>query len=374
MSGIGPADNAEHADDAGPGGGARGRASARPIGISPDINRDPGEDWFRGNLWPPQDREALKTWTRAASPPALPPRRLVAAAFRRRGADGVRRTGQRRLDRHRPPAAARRGGGDRGGDRRAARDRRVPRRRPGRGAGAARERRRRFPRPADLQGRFASLDDAALPCRAVRRAVPRAPPQEAPHARPAEHGLPRADAAHRPARPSRLSERPRDRGPSDGARSGRGDARPRLGGGAGRGEEPRLGAGSGAGRGQHHDAPHLGAGRGAADGTLPALAHRRTDRPQPGDARRPLPLRQRGGAVPRRAGAAAPARLPADRRAWHRRARPRLIPPRAPAGRGAARCPARRIPPRVARAAPPPPSGRSPPRPVPGTCPRGPGR
>ena len=73
MSGIGPADNAEHADDAGPGGGGRGRASARPIGISPDINRDPGEDWFRGNRWPPQDREALKIWTRAAAPPSFRP-------------------------------------------------------------------------------------------------------------------------------------------------------------------------------------------------------------------------------------------------------------------------------------------------------------
>src|SRR3954454_20027767 len=34
-----------------------GRVIVRPIGISPSIRMAPGEDWFRGNQWPPENAE-----------------------------------------------------------------------------------------------------------------------------------------------------------------------------------------------------------------------------------------------------------------------------------------------------------------------------
>src|SRR5882724_4486568 len=34
-----------------------GTATIRPIGISPSIASAPGEDWFRGNQWPPENTE-----------------------------------------------------------------------------------------------------------------------------------------------------------------------------------------------------------------------------------------------------------------------------------------------------------------------------
>jgi hypothetical protein len=62
--GIGLTDGGENATDTigAPGGGNGGTISLgspviRPIGISPSINTAPGEDWFRGNQWPPENTE-----------------------------------------------------------------------------------------------------------------------------------------------------------------------------------------------------------------------------------------------------------------------------------------------------------------------------
>jgi hypothetical protein len=61
---IGLADGGESASDTigAAGGGLGGTISVRtvlirPIGISPSIGTAPGEDWFRGNQWPPENTE-----------------------------------------------------------------------------------------------------------------------------------------------------------------------------------------------------------------------------------------------------------------------------------------------------------------------------
>ncbi len=61
---IGLTDGGENATDTigAPGGGRAGSISnlnpiLRPIGISPSIGKAPGEDWFRGNQWPPENTE-----------------------------------------------------------------------------------------------------------------------------------------------------------------------------------------------------------------------------------------------------------------------------------------------------------------------------
>jgi membrane-associated phospholipid phosphatase len=41
------------------------------MGLSPALKRGEGEDWFRADRWPPHDLGVLRTWTRAAAPPAF---------------------------------------------------------------------------------------------------------------------------------------------------------------------------------------------------------------------------------------------------------------------------------------------------------------
>lgn len=53
-SAIGPTAGA-YEPTAGSVGGAAGNTPVRPIGISPALTRLPGEDWWRGNQWPPGD-------------------------------------------------------------------------------------------------------------------------------------------------------------------------------------------------------------------------------------------------------------------------------------------------------------------------------
>ena len=75
VSRIGPADAGDPGDagDAGDAGAVgvflAGGGPTRPIGVSPAVHREPGEDWFRGDKWPPAEFARLWTYSK---PPAYP--------------------------------------------------------------------------------------------------------------------------------------------------------------------------------------------------------------------------------------------------------------------------------------------------------------